>query len=107
MSCMCIEVASHKLSIKQCGPLGRGGVQVVSELAFYYNDLSSKPADVYKSSVKVVVANNEINKKRPGLALFKNNNGVSLINAASSLIMTVLAVQLSMISDMELFSSRR
>ena len=32
--------------------MGRGGGQVVSVLAFYSNDLSSNPADDYKTKIK-------------------------------------------------------
>ena len=39
--------------------------------AFYSDDPSSNPAEVYNISVKKVVEKNE-NKKRPGLANFSN-----------------------------------
>ena len=48
---------------------GRGGGQVVSVLAFYSNILSSNPAEVYNSSVKLCLKKT---KKRLGLALFYN-----------------------------------
>ena len=50
--------------------LGRGGGQVVSMLAFYSDDPSSNPAEVYNFSVKLLLKRTKINKKRPGLAHF-------------------------------------
>ena len=49
---------------------GSGGGQVVSVLAFYSNDLSSNPAEVYNFSVKLHWKRTKINKKRPQLAHF-------------------------------------
>ena len=50
--------------------LGCSGGQVVSVLAFYSDDSSSNPIEVYIFSVKCVFEKNEINKKRPWLAHF-------------------------------------
>ena len=41
-----------------------GGGQVVSVLAFYSNDPSSNPAEVYNFSVKLLLKRTKINKKR-------------------------------------------
>ena len=49
---------------------GRGGGQAVSVLAFYSDDPSSDPAEVYNFSVKLLLKSTKINKKRPGLAHF-------------------------------------
>ena len=38
---------------------GRGGGQVVSVLAFYSDDLSSNPAEVYNFSVQLLLKKNE------------------------------------------------
>ena len=43
---------------------GCGGGQVVSELAFYSDDPSSNPAEVYNFSVKIVIEKNENKQKR-------------------------------------------
>ena len=56
---------------------GRGGGQVVSVLAFYSNILSSNPAEVYNSSVKLCLKKT---KKRLGLALFYNGQLVHKTN---------------------------
>ena len=37
-------------------------------LAFYPDDLSSNPTEVYNFSVKLYLKSTKINKKRPGLA---------------------------------------
>ena len=50
--------------------MGRGGGQSVSVLAFYSDDPSSNPAEVYNFSVKFLLKRTKINKKRPGLADF-------------------------------------
>ena len=50
--------------------LGCGGGLVVSVLAFYSDDPSSIPAEVYNFSVKLLLKITKINKKRPGLAQF-------------------------------------
>ena len=50
---------------------GCGGGLVVSVLAFYSDDPSSIPAEVYNFSVKLLLKRTKINKKRPGLAQFK------------------------------------
>ena len=44
--------------------MGRGGGQVVSVFAFYSDDPSSNPADVYSFSVKFVFEKNENKQKR-------------------------------------------
>ena len=44
--------------------MGRGGGQVVSVLAFYSDDPSSNPAEVYNFSVKIVIEKNENKQKR-------------------------------------------
>ena len=51
-------------------PMGCGGGLVVSVLAFYSDDPSSIPAEVYNFSVKLLLKRTKINKKRPGLAQF-------------------------------------
>ena len=43
---------------------GRGGGQVVSMLAFYSDDPSSNPADIYSFSVKFVFEKNKNKQKR-------------------------------------------
>ena len=48
--------------------MGRGDGQVVSELAFYSDDPSLSPAEVYHHFFfKIVVERTEMDKKRPGL----------------------------------------
>ena len=47
---------------------GRGGGQVVTVLAFNYNDPSSNPPKVNKFSVKLSLKQTKMNKKRPVLA---------------------------------------
>ena len=44
--------------------MGRGGGQVVSMLAFYSDDLSSKTAEAKKISVQFVLEKNENKQKR-------------------------------------------
>ena len=44
--------------------MGRGGGQVVSVLAFYSDDPSSNPAEVYNFSVKIVIEKNKNKQKR-------------------------------------------
>ena len=44
--------------------MGRGGGQVVSVLAFYSDDPSSNPAEVYNFSVKIVIEKNKNKLKR-------------------------------------------
>ena len=53
--------------------VGRGGGQVVSALAFYSDDPSSNPTEVYNFSVKLLLKRTKINKKMPGLAHFLIN----------------------------------
>ena len=59
--------------------LGHGGGQVVSVLAFYSEDSSSNPAEVYNFSVKLLLKRTKINKKRPGLAHFFKKKCVCFI----------------------------
>ena len=47
-----------------------GGGQIVSVLAFYYNDPSSNPADAYSFSVKSVFDKNENKQKEAGVGPF-------------------------------------
>ena len=47
--------------------LGRGGGQVVSVLAFYSDNPSSNPAEVYNFSVKLLLKRTKINKKLAGV----------------------------------------
>ena len=53
--------------------LGRGGGQVVSVLAFYSDDLSSNPAEVYNFSNKIVIEKNENKQNEAGVGPFKKN----------------------------------
>ena len=53
--------------------LGRGGGQVVSVLAFYSDDPSSNPAEVYNFSVKLLLKRTKINKKEAGVGPFFKN----------------------------------
>ena len=50
---------------------GCGGGQVVSVLAFYSDDPSSNPAEVYNFSVKLLLKRTKINKKEAGVGPFK------------------------------------
>ena len=55
--------------------LGSGGVgQVVSMLAFYFDDSSSNPAEVYSFNFLICLKISKINKKRPWMAYFKKQN---------------------------------
>ena len=59
--------------------MGGGGGQVVSALAYYSDNPSSDPADVYCFLLKFVFERTKINKKRPGLAhLLKNGWQVTI-----------------------------
>ena len=49
---------------------------MVSVLAFYSDDPSSNPAEVYNFSVKLLLKRTKINKKRPGLVHFKKRKGM-------------------------------
>ena len=52
--------------------LGRGGGQVISELAFYSDDPSSNPIEVYSFSVILCLKRTKINEKETGVGpLFK------------------------------------
>ena len=53
--------------------MGCGGGQVVSVLAFYSDDPSSNPAEVYNFSVKLLLKRTKINKKEAGVGPFKKN----------------------------------
>ena len=53
--------------------MGRGGGQVVSVLAFYSDDTSSNPAEVYSFSVILCLKRTKINKNEAGVGPpFKN-----------------------------------
>ena len=53
----------------------RGGGQVVSVFAFYYDDPSSNPAEAYSFFGNMAFEKNENKiKKRPGLAHFLKKN---------------------------------
>ena len=55
--------------------LGRGsGGQVVSVLAFYSDDPSSNPAEVYNFSVKLLLKRTKINKKEAVVGPFKKKS---------------------------------
>ena len=60
-------------SINKMLCLGRGGGQVVSVLAFYSDDLSSNPAEVYNFSNKIVIEKNENKQNEAGVGPFKKN----------------------------------
>ena len=53
--------------------LGRGGGLVVSVLAFYSDDPSSIPAEVYNFFCKIVVEKNENKQKEAGIGPFLRN----------------------------------
>ena len=54
--------------------VGRGGGQVVSILAFYYEDQCSNPVEAYVFSWKIVFEKNENKQRLAGVGpLFKNN----------------------------------
>ena len=53
--------------------LGSGGGQVLRVLAFYFNDPSSNPAEVYNFSVKLNLEKNENKQKEAGVGPFKKN----------------------------------
>ena len=55
---------------KETGQLGRGGGLVVSVLAFYSDDPSSIPAEVYNFFCKIVVEKNENKQKEAGIGPF-------------------------------------
>ena len=59
--------SSTRLSLSR---LGRGGGLVVSVLAFYSDDPSSIPAEVYNFSVKLLLKRTKINKKEAGVGPF-------------------------------------
>ena len=47
---------------------------MVSVLAFYSDDPSSNPAEVYNFSVKLLLKRTKINKKEAGVGPFKKKN---------------------------------
>ena len=54
--------------------MGRGGGQVFSVLAFYSDDPSSNPAEVYNFSVKLILKRTKINKKEAGVGPLKKTS---------------------------------
>ena len=64
------QIKKLKMSVLKMNAKSRGGGLVVSVLAFYSDDPSSIPAEVYNFSVKLLLKRTKINKKRPGLAHF-------------------------------------
>ena len=55
--------------------MGRGGGQVVSVLAFHFDDPSSNPAEAYSFFFKIVFENNENKQKEAGVGpLFLKKN---------------------------------
>ena len=50
--------------------MGSGGGRVVSVLAFYSDDTSSNPAEVYSFYSVNCLKRTKINKKRPGMVPF-------------------------------------
>ena len=61
----------QKEAAQQNGQYGLCGGLVVSAFAFYSDDPSSIPAEVYNFSVNLLLKRTKINKKRPGLAHLK------------------------------------
>ena len=59
---------------------GRGGGQVVRVLAFYSDDPSLNPAEVYNFSVKLLLKRTKINKKEAGVGPFKKIRNSCPIN---------------------------
>ena len=57
--------------------MGRGCGQVVSVLAFYFDDPSSNPADAYSFSVKSVYEKNGNKQKEAGVGPFKGKKGLT------------------------------
>ena len=57
----------------KCTNWRRGGDQVVSVLAFYSDDPSSNPAEVYSCFFEICGWKEQKNRKRPGLANLKIN----------------------------------
>ena len=57
--------------------MGRGCGQVVSVLAFYFDDPSSNPADAYSFSVKSVYGKNGNKQKEAGVGPFKGKKGLT------------------------------
>ena len=53
--------------------MGRGGGQVVSVLAFFSDDPSSNPSEVYNFSVKLLLKTTKINKKEARVGPFKKS----------------------------------
>ena len=69
-----------KFSVKYENEVGRGDGQMVSVLAFYSDNLSSNPAEIYNFSCKMVV---EKNKKRLGMSHFCKKEEMQLISNQS------------------------
>ena len=79
---------SEKANIEK--RLGRGGGgQVVSVLAFYFDDLSSNPTEVYNFSVKLYLKRKEINKKRPGWSIFQETLKGDYFSKYSAFLLTI------------------
>ena len=66
---LCSGLEPDAASFRSTG--GSGGGQVVRVLAFYSEDPSSNPAEVYNVSVKWYLKRTKIYKKRPGLTHLK------------------------------------
>ena len=57
--------------------MGSGGGQVVSVLAFYSDDPSSNPAEIYNFSVKLLLKRTKINKKEAEVGpFFRRKSGL-------------------------------
>ena len=69
---------------------------MVSVLAFYSDNPSSNPAEVYNFSVKLLLKRTKINKKRPGLAHFlkKRINRLHITNFLVGLLNAVQAIEI-------------
>ena len=61
---------------------------MVSVLAFYSNDPSSNPAEVYNVSVKLLLKRTKINKKEAGLAHFFKKKHRKLHDVVSKKVLT-------------------
>ena len=61
------NAADHDLYNRKMACLSRGGGQVVSVLAFYSDDPSSNPAEVYNFSIKLLLKRTKINQKEAGV----------------------------------------
>ena len=65
-----VRYIKNETLLQQEDNLGSGGGLVVSVLAFYSDDPSLIPAEVYIFSVKLLLKSTKINKKEAGLAHF-------------------------------------